>query len=393
MIKEYQYLLTILNCFIHDQKPDPFEGDLSKLFQTADRHFLMGIVGYMLTKYPDEAVREKEIEIRKGYLKYIGYFSQTAQLMKVLISKLNEQEIDHLLMKGFVVKDYYPVPELRTYGDIDFLIRKEDRKKSDDLMVSSGFRKKKDWEPVYNYVKGTEHYEIHTEIMEVDVSKKADYREYFSHTWERAKLLEGHSYVLSPEDHLIYLLTHIAKHINGSGAGVRMYLDIAVYMKHFENKMDLNYLRGELEKLALLPFTNFVFDLIRVYFDVDVKGWKSNVSKEELEEFMTMTFDGGTFGTVGRDAGLITLKQAEKTENAVSRVKIVLNRLFPAAKTIENRYTYLQGKHWLIPVAWIHRLVITRKSFARHAKEARDIINTDQAEVDRMKKLYRMLDL
>lgn len=111
--------------------------------------------------------------------------------MQQLIQKMQEEHIEHILFKGYVLKDYYPIPELRSYGDIDFVIRPEDREKSHQLMLREKFQVKTDWEPVYSYYKFTEYYEIHTDVMEVDVSEKADYREYFQHMWEHAVQVDG----------------------------------------------------------------------------------------------------------------------------------------------------------------------------------------------------------
>lgn len=45
--------------------------------------------------------------------------------MVQVIECLNQKKIFHVLMKGWVLKRYYPILELRTMGDIDFLIREE----------------------------------------------------------------------------------------------------------------------------------------------------------------------------------------------------------------------------------------------------------------------------
>ncbi|MCR5837735.1 MAG: nucleotidyltransferase family protein [Lachnospiraceae bacterium] len=399
MTYEEQYLLTTLKCFIYTQSPTPFKGDMEELIRITNKHFLMGILGYMMTNYPNDISAEQKAGFRKNSLKYIGYFANAEEKMKVLISQMNEAGIDHLLFKGFVVKDYYPVPELRTFGDIDFLIRKEDRKKSDELMIANGFQRKDDWEPVYSYKKEIEYYEIHTDVMEIDVSPKADYVSYFAKTWKRAVNKNEHTYVLPPEDHLIYLLTHLAKHINGSGAGIRMYLDIAAFLKHFEGQLDIQYLKQELETISLYNFTTFVFAVVQKYFEVNVPFVKNDISEETFEKYMEYTLEGGVFGKVERDSGLITLKQEGRDTRVASRkgersrLRIVIGRLFPPAATIESRYTYLQGRHWLIPIAWVHRLFITRDKIGEHAKEARSIMNVDQAEVDRLKEIYEILDL
>lgn len=390
---ESLYLLNVLKSFLHNAPPGPFSGSWPALIQLANIHSVTGILGYMVMSYPDESNAQVAPLMRKQCLQSIGIFSQRAEKMKALIQKMNEQEIDHLLFKGYVLKDYYPVPELRSYGDIDFLIRLDDRQKSDALMMQNGFERKTDWEPVFSYLKEWEYYEIHTDVMEVDVSDKADYKEYFSHTWERAKRADGHTWMLSPEDHLLYLLTHIAKHISSSGAGIRMYMDIAVFLQHFGNDLNWNYLQAELEKLCFTDFVNMVLAVVHEYFDVASPIPLKQIDKQALNDFMEFTMAGGIFGHVGRDSGLVYLKKQDRNEENVSRAKTLMNRLFPSAKSIESRYTYLQGKRWLLPAAWVHRFFRTKNTWGRHAKEARSIMNTDTEEVLKLKRIYKEIGL
>lgn len=334
MSEEALYLLKVLKCFLKNENPGSFHGDWMKLIMLANTHFLTGILGYMMMNYPDESNRTVAPLMRKECLESIGMFAQRSEKMRLLIQKMNEQKIDHLLIKGYVLKDYYFIPELRSYSDIDFLIRLDDRLRSDALMMQEGFERKTDWEPVFSYLKGIEYYEIHTDVMEVDVSDKADYKEYFSHTWERAKLVEDHTWVLSPEDHLLYLLAHIAKHISSSGAGIRMYLDIAVFLQHFGDTLDWDYLQKELEKLVFADFVNMVLTVVQVYFEVESPILLKKIDNQVLDDFMEFTMAGGTFGHAGRDSGLIYLKKQDRNDESVSRTK----NISKAVVSIGNKY-------------------------------------------------------
>lgn len=393
MNEESLYLLKILKGFIKNENPGSFSGNWMHLIQLANIHSVSGILGYMAMNYPDESNAQAAPLMRKQCLQTIGIFSQRAERMKKLIGLMNENGVDHLLFKGYIVKDYYPIPELRSYGDIDFLIRQDDRRKSDVLMIQNGFERKTDWEPVFSYLKELEYYEVHTDVMEVDVSDKADYKSYFSHTWERAKLAEGHTWVLSPEDHLLYLLTHIAKHISSSGAGIRMYMDIAVYLQHFENELNWNYLQQELSKLCLIDFANMVLSIVQEYFGVVSPIPLKQIDTQVRDEFMEFTMAGGIFGHVGRDSGLVYLKRQDRNDERVSRARTFIKRLFPSAKSIESRYTYLQGRRWLLPIAWIHRFFRTKDKWGYHAKEAQSIMNTDTEEVLKLKRIYKEIGL
>lgn len=393
MNEESTYLLKALKSYIQNANPGAFNGDWTKLIKLAKIHSVMGILGFMVMSYPDESNSQVADFMKKQCLRTITLISQRSESMKQLIGKMNSKKIDHLLFKGYIIKDYYPVPELRTFGDIDFLIHPKDRSKSDELMMQQGFERKTDWEPVFSYQRANEYYEIHTDVMEVDVSDKANYKDYFKQIWEHAHLTDGHTYELSPEFHFLYLLTHIAKHISGSGAGIRMYMDIAVFIQHFGNELDWKYIQAELEKLAFSDFANMVLTVVNVYFGVDMPIILNEIDAQVIEDFMEFTMSGGTFGFVGRDSGLISLKKQDRNKESVSRVSAFANRLFPSAASIESRYTYLQGRHWLLPVAWVHRFIRTKDTWGSHAKEAKSIMNTDTEEVLKLKRIYKEIGL
>lgn len=71
----------------------------------------------------------------------------------------------------------------------------------------------------------------------------------------------------------------------------------------------------------------------------------------------------------------------------------LMNRLFPAADTIQNRYTYLQKYPWLLPAAWVHRLVKTRGRFHDHTVEARGILSANKEAVQKLSRVYEAIGL
>lgn len=391
MEKEYEYLLHLLGAYLSEREPEAREGiHWPKLVQLSQIHCVTGILGYLTMQYPICPDGELNKALRKGCMETILLFTQRGAAMEALSGELSRAGIDHILMKGFELRDYYPVPELRTYGDIDFVIHPEDRQKCHELLLSQGFQVETDWEPVFSYIRGREFYEVHVDIMEVDVSEKADYRGYFQNMWSHTVPAEGRSRRFRPEYHFLYLLTHIAKHINGSGAGARMYLDVAAFVKHFRQELDWAWVETELKRLSLWEFASTVLSAVEAWFGVEPPMGVLRPTEQTLAEFTEFTMEAGVFGHHNREGALATLKQEPED---TSRLGIIVHRLFPPAEQIENRYTYLRGKHWLLPVAWIHRLVKTRGTWNDHAHEAGVILSADQREVDRQARIMRSIGL
>lgn len=391
MERESEYLLHLLGAFLREQRPEPAEGiDWDRLLAMAQSHGVLGIVGYMGTNWRLCADGGLRATFRSLCLSTMGLFARKTAAAQTLVEELERAGIDHILMKGYQLRDCYPVPELRTFNDIDVVIRREDRQRSHRLMLDLGFQPHTDWEPVYSYFREEELYEFHTEIMEIDVAETGGHRAYFQNMWQYARPVSGHGYRFTPEFHFLYLLTHIAKHIHGSGAGVRMYLDLAAFVRRFGPETDWNWVRQELGTLGLDRFAAVALRAAERWFGVPVPYACGEVKPEVLTAFRDFTLEAGTFGQY-RDPALAGLKHSP--EGDASRLKQLLRRSFPSAATIRTRYTYLQDKPWLLPVAWVHRLVKTRDSFGAHAREARGIFRTDAGEVRRLKRLARDIGL
>lgn len=393
MEREYEYLLSLLGDYLTGAVPQPDpEVSWEKLVQLSQIHCVTGILGHMTMQHTLCPKPEIQTELRQVCLQTIALYAQRAAAMDALSARLTGIGIPHIVMKGYVLRRCYPIPELRTFGDIDFVIHPEDRNKCHDLMMADGYHLETDWEPVFSYTRGSEYYEIHTDIMEVDVSEKADYRGYFQQLWQRTIPDQGLRYQFTPEFHFLYLLTHIAKHIQGAGAGARMYLDIAVFLKYYGNSLDWDYVNQELHTLKLYDFAGVVFTAVEQWFHIPSPIEHPSISDEVLEEFKIFTMEAGVFGHFQRESGVNALKRAGD-DAAASRTKLLLTRAFPPAEQIKSRYTYLQKRPWLLPAAWIHRLIKNRGSLASQAHDAQVILTADTREVQRLQDLTRNIGL
>ncbi len=394
MDRESHYLLHLLGAFIRQEVPEQAaDVDWSRLAELARIHNVLGILGYMAMTWPICPDDNLKAFLRRSCLGTIGGFAARWEQARQFVDALSEQGIEHIVMKGFVLREFYPVPELRTFGDIDLVIRQSDREKTHQWMLQQGFQVKTDWEPVFSYKKEAEFYELHTRIMEVDVSDKADYQVYFDGAWNHTREIAPHRYEFTPEFHFLYLLTHIAKHVVGSGAGIRMYLDVAVFLQHYGDSLDWAYVRRQLDALALTEFAGTVLTLVQSCFGVTAPfAWKK-IRPDTLSGFLEFTMKGGIFGKEAQSSGVNSLKKESRATGEVSRTGTLAKRLFPPAKAIQSRYTYLEKRPWLLPAAWVHRLVKTGDSWKEHTREAQDILSADKGEVQQLNLLYRDIGL
>ena len=387
-------IIDILRSFIYNEGVViPRDVDWGTIVHLAKINSISAIVWYVLSISGIDAVPDNvKQSLFKEYNCTLTMSINRDEHMKRLIEVLNSNGIDHLLFKGYVVKDLYTIPELRTFGDIDFAIRLDDRKKCDTLMRHQGYQLEADWEPVYSYKDGLEYYEVHTEIIDSNLNNKCDYIAYFRDFWQHALRIDQNTFSLSPEYHLIFLLMHIVKHLYGSGAGIRMYLDIAFYINKYRNQIDWKHFSQEIEQLKISKFFNIAFCAVEKWFGIESPIALKETDDEFSNQFLTFTLKGGVFGFDDKPASLSLLRK-NTDEKGVRRLKAFLSRAFPSAKTIEVRYTYLQNKHWLLPVAWVHRLYNKDRSVAEYVRSSKELFLTDKDDIVKLQKIYNYLEI
>ena len=394
----YEKYLGVLRAFVQGTAPEAMESqEMMQVMELARINSTGGILSYVYMSHPELLEPAVHAYMRRQCRGEIARYSRRVELTKLLAAELDKKGIDFILFKGFVIRQYYPVPELRTFGEVDIIIRKEDRKKSDELMLALGYSRKEDWEPSYSYVKEAEYYELHSRVIGFDVSDKADFVGYFGDIWNhtcRAQVMElPHAWELKPEFHFLYLLTHIAKHISRSGAGVRMYMDLAFFIRHFGKNLDWNWVIRELEKLCLADFANVALTATEQWFGVESPFGLEPVDPEVMEDFTEFTVSGGVYGYVGKDQGAVFLKQQNRNEEQVSKFRTLMYHAFPPVKVLVNKYGYLQKHPWLLPVAWNQRLFDRRKEWGRFADSTRQILSADEEKVLKLKRIYKEFGL
>ena len=256
------------------------------------------------------------------------------------------------------------------------------------MLCSNGYRLLDDWEPVYSYEKNVEHYEVHTELLDSNLNNNYDYRAYFRDFWNHSVRVDQHTYTLEAEYHLLFLMMHLAKHLYSSGAGIRMYLDIAFYIRKYRQKIDWDYFQNEVQTLKLTKFVNTVFAAVDNWFEIKSPIPLDEVDAEFIGDFLTFTLNGGVFGFNNKASKLSQVRKNSKGQS-VKRVNTLLKRTFPSANTIKTRYTYLEDKPWLLPVAWVHRFFKNKQSTAKYFNQSKDILKTKKEDIIELNDFYR----
>lgn len=378
-----QYFIALLVAFLKDTiPPKPVNVDWNKIYELASMHSLSGAV-YLAIQSLDEDNKPELLTLNKFKADFfyatLRYEEQEKAYCEIK-KELNKEKIKHLFFKGIVIREYYPVKQMRTLGDIDFLIHKKDQNAVKKFFTQMGYKDKSS--VVHDkYEKGKVIIEAHDKIMNREINSKVDYFAYFENAWDYSISKEKYTYELSLDYHLVYLLTHIAKHIYGSGAGIRMIFDIAVIIDKFGDTLDFTFIWKELKKIKLDMFARNIFGLCERWFQVKIPDTEFEIDELTYRAMSEYIIEGGTFGFSNNNVAIWLLRKSysKKTSLKLMQFKAFWGKIFLNFGEMEEKYPILEKLPFLLPVAWVHRWYrgITKKP-AKTLKLTKGIFNCAQ---------------
>ena len=395
MTAEQSYFITLLRDHVH-QRPSAMpeapvdwdtiaryaaEQDLSGIIYYQTREFAQDRTGSSRGRepapsgsFPEKAARKlKEGFFSNAYLS-VNYDYEFEKIAKLFDYK----KIEYLPFKGAVLRNYYPHPELRTMGDRDILIRHEDREKSDRIMLSLGYKRYVDNHVVWTYYKEMLMFEIHDVMFYEDLPNQIDYQGYFSRIWDSARRSSDErrdfERIPDPDMHFLYLTAHTAKHITNKGMGFRPFIDMAFFAgndRDGDSSPDWDRIKAELNKLQLYEFSKTCFSLCEYWFDIEMPFHLERPDRRFMEEATGKIFRDGLFGLDNSEnSASASAKKIRRSKNSygLAAAGIMISKLFPSYRDMQlvPWYSWVDGKPWLLPAAWIYRwfYCLTRKRAA-----------------------------
>lgn len=426
MTREDQILIQILDAFINGRSISSLQDvSLEALYQAAQKHNVGGIVSSMLQPFLKS--RAEDPAARKFQEIYMATVFRSVQLeeeVKMFADRMDQAGIPYAFFKGYELRGLYPDPELRTMGDVDVLVRDEDMEKTLQVLNGLGYTKEGEGSAVWTCKNGTLSYEIHRRLAFGKYWNQVDYESYFAKAFDRLQdepgprpslrgmrqeapqevrhgesgpvtgTVRGKSRrYFSLEDHFIYLCFHLAKHLNSTGAGIRMVMDIALYLKAYQEQMDWNYIWEECRKIRLDVFVKTLLQACREWFQVP-SGAKTE--KKEAEEVLgqlaSYIMTGGVFG-FERDDSIRRLRKGidDRTDHVsvLIRAKALWKIAFPQRKHMVYFMPAVEQHPALLPLAWIRRW---RQGLLERRRMEAAFRGLDKSKnVDEARKQYRLL--
>ena len=219
-----------------------------------------------------------------------------AELTKILEGK----GYPYIILKGLSACAYYPKGDLRSLGDVDFLIEESEQQEIENVLVENGY-KKSELETDHHIVfyKNKAHLEMHFEVAGISYGKVGERVRAFLKDALFTYQVRGEENFCAPNDayHGLILLLHMQHHMLGEGLGLRHLCDWATYVnKTHEQAFWNESLLTFLKKIGLYTYAQTMTKTCATYLHSRCPDWAQSAEDTLCQEVIKDVLACGNFG-------------------------------------------------------------------------------------------------
>lgn len=376
-------LIDILSSAIRDQEPREINCnaiDLKSVYKEAQLHAVQPLLYPILYKFDIGQYSDKDflLECKKSVLLSAVRQVQHIYQMSKVLDFFNKAGIPVIILKGLILRELYPKPELRTMGDADILIHKEDMDKARNLLFKMGYHEESASSKhiAFSHKKYLS-VEVHWTLVDSEKFKSA--LQFDMAAWKNAEpyVIGGiPSLILSKEDELLHICLHMAGHLMSTGFGLRQLCDFVLLIEDKKRTTNWNILIENIKNYGLEDFFIVLLKVCNKLFNLSIPEALQSLHLREfncIDELVYDILEGGVFGKaeINRTCASLVLRYT-RGKKRDSKLKIYVSLLFPDSNKISSKYSYGHKYPLLLPIAWLHRLayIIIRKDYTLSQKKA-----------------------
>lgn len=377
-------LKSILNNSIPPEKPE--DVSFEKIYSLAKYHNIDNMLFYAINKLKNKPSSEL-LKIWKERC-YKGISRDLIQKMELdkILGSFEKNKIKNIVLKGFELKKLYPKSDMRFMSDIDILISKKDAEKVSLIMTELGYKiisygKEKDdvyfKDPIMNV-------EIHNALFDVQYK---EYNSLFKTLDKMEKIIPKtkYQYNFSDEDFFLFLFVHTVKHYLSYGIGIRVVMDIYIYLKAKEKILNWEYINDSLNKLKLYDFFKVFNHFIKVWFEDE----KENEIDIEIGKYI---FRSGTYGNE-KNNRLNSLLLIGGKNSSQNKAKSILSIIFPNLELMQVGYPILKSFPFLLPIFYVIRGIKIILFKRKRLNQFNSILKVTEDELRKRKEIFLKIGL
>jgi len=291
-----------------------------------------------------------------------------------------------IVMKGIICRSLYgEKADFRPSGDEDILIEKRDYVKAVEILEACGYQKEADPDAKMTIIQEVTFHsenltvELHLNPFGLQSAMREKMNDWFRNVFRSEETVEIKGVqirTMTPTDHFLFLVFHAFKHFIGGGFGVRMMLDILLFVEKYEKRIDWAYVSRGMNDIGATGFYADLVELGNRYLAFSLSQKYIPVCPAELlDDMFQMGIFGNSTGT-DRTAGRMvadTVQKGRKHYN--NKIMTYIRLLFPSRKTWYSWQPYLKDKPWMILPEWFRRI----GRFMRGESSTRDMSGLDKS--------------
>ena len=312
-----------------------------------------------LTGMPEELYQQIQAYLFRRVVKNIQVHAHHTELHRLLTG----HGVRYVVLKGAASARYYPDPQSRAMGDVDFYVQKSDFEKALELFREAGFEAG-ELDHICHVVlrKKPMHYEMHHTPAGVPGGQVGQIiLGYLSDLREQACLVENKTvscYCPSDFHHGLIMLMHMQHHLLAEGIGLRHLCDWAVFVDKFHGTEFPELFQEKLKKAGLWRLARILSLCAARFLGLGELPWMREGKGDEqaAAALMEDILAGGNFGNKDRQRAYEGMFISDRGKNGVGdrRLRMAfqsLNRITFA------KYPIFRKIPVLLPVGWIMAFV------------------------------------
>ena len=362
-------LLQVINAALFGKKaPDVAAEQLMPLVDESKAQAVYPLAFSILDRQLQEKLTDKQYnECSEEFFRYAIAGTQNFAEHSELHELMTSNEMPYVAMKGLASAMYYPEPNLRSMGDVDFLVAKENVSQAGKLLESIGFKvdhgEEDDgihiaytrppmsiWE-LHHSVNGIPNNEI-GELIRAEMDKTIP-------TAESAEVDGSTCRLPDKLHHGLIMLLHTASHLTSEGVGLRHLCDWVVFASALSDAEFREIFEKKLKSFGLWRFAQVLTLLGINYLGAPKRVWalqaveSRKVDDATLEGLMNDILSGGNFGTKDMNRYREIKYISDRSEGTVGK-RGILRQGFKTMNEKVRRYYKTLGKHKaLLPVGYL----------------------------------------
>ena len=334
----------------------------------------------------------------------MGQTVKTEEFLE-LYTGLRSRGVTPILVKGLVCRNLYPRPDYRNSGDEDVLCGEAAFARCHEAMIELGMEPcssdMESYEVPYRKGDGLLYIELHKTLFPRNSDIFGDCNRIFEKSFDHpAKItVQGVEVAtLDWSEHMLYLILHAFKHFLHSGFGIRQVSDMVLFANTYGDRIDWRYVLKKCKGLRAERFAAAIFAIGEQYLNFSPEQacypavWSA--LKVDPEPLLQDLLCGGIYGGADRSrvhSSNMTLN-AVKADKAGKQGMNLLRTVFPTAKQLMGRFYWLRRNPWLLPVAWLLRLLgYLKEAFTRSDSSAAAVIRMGNKRVELLRE-YDIID-